>query len=91
MLTIKQNQNLLDMVVQHTGQLDNLFLLAQLNALSITGDLVAGHQLQEVPVTDKRVVNLFAKKEYDCTTFLKPVFTQGGIGFMKIGTSFIVS
>lgn len=91
MLHIKQNQNLLDMTVQYTGELSNLFLLAQLNGLSITADLTPGNNLNEVPVTDKRVSNLFAKIEYDCTTFLRPDLNKRGIGYMKIGTSFIVS
>jgi hypothetical protein len=91
MLTIKPNQNMLDMVVQHSGELANLFLLAQLNGVSITANLTPGNNLKPVPITDKRVVSLFEKIDYDCTTFIKPGINSRGIGYMKIGATFIVS
>jgi hypothetical protein len=91
MLFIKRDQTLLDMTEQYTGTVDSLFLLATANGISITADLVPGNSLQEVPVIDSRVTNYFVQKKYDCTTYLKPVLTLGGIGYMKIGTSFKVS
>lgn len=91
MLPIKQNQTMLDMSVQHTGDLSNLFLLAMANGKSITDDLVPGQELTAVPVTDKRVTRVFDKIEYDVTTAVKPGLILGGIGYMQIGTSFKVS
>lgn len=91
MLPIKQNQNMLDMTVQYTGVLDSLILLAQLNGVSITADLIAGNNLNEVPVVDNRVTSFFQKIEYDCTTVFRQALPPGGIGYMQIQTSFIVS
>lgn len=91
MPVIKQDQNMLDMVVQYSGSLDNLFTVALQNSLSATDSLTAGNSLQEMAVTNKRVVNLFARKEYDVNTVLRPILTLGGIGYMQIGTSFKVS
>ena len=90
MLPIKQNQTMVDMVVQHTGELANLFLISLTNGKSITEDLVPGQSLQAVPVTDKRVTRVFEKIEYDVITLLKPGLILGGIGYMQIGTSFKV-
>lgn len=81
---------MLDMAVQHTGELDNLFLLALANGKGITDDLVPGQSLQVVAVTDKRVTRVFEKIEYDVITVLKPALILGGIGYMQIGTSFKV-
>lgn len=91
MLSIKQNQTLPDMAVQHTGSMESLFLLAVLNKKSITTELVPGDSLQDVPVTDKRVTRAFAKIEYDVITIILPPPVPGGIGYMQIGNSFKVS
>lgn len=91
MPVIKQNQTPLDMTVQYTGSLDNLFTVAMANGIGITDDLTPGNSIAEATATDKRVTNLFAKKEYDVTTGLRPILTLGGIGYMQIGTNFKVS
>lgn len=90
MLSIKQNQNLLDIAVQYTGELDNLMALAQANGISITSALLPGNTLVEVPVTNKRVTTTFERIEYDCTTIMRPPMSHRGIGYMIIGRTFKV-
>lgn len=94
MLTTKVNQNMLDMTVQHTGELSNLFALAVLNGKSITENIVPGTLLSPLTATERRTTKFFEAAEYDVVT-IEPSLTSftlpTGIGYMQIGTTFIVS
>jgi hypothetical protein len=87
---IKQNQNLFDATVQHSGALSNLFAVAVANGIGITDALVPGNNLVIPAVTDKAVVKKFLNDFYDIIT-IEPDVVQGGIGYMQIGTTFKVS
>lgn len=45
MKTVGQNQNLLDITIQYTGSLENLFEVAENTNLSITEELHAGDEV----------------------------------------------
>lgn len=91
---IKVNQTMLDMAVQHTGQLDGLFALATLNGKSITAQLEPGTTLLGFASTDRKVSNFFEQSQYDVVT-IEPSLTSftlpTGIGYMQVGSTFIVS
>ncbi|MBL0144941.1 MAG: hypothetical protein IPP48_03445 [Chitinophagaceae bacterium] len=94
MLVTKVNQNMLDLTVQHTGDLANLFALAKLNGISINHIPDAGNMLLPVEITEKKTVRFFEQINYDVVT-IEPSFTTPipltGIGSMQVGTTFIVS
>lgn len=87
--TLKKNQTIIDFVCQHTGALDNLFSVLIANDLSITDTITPGNFLN-VDVFTNNVVNYYLKTGEDILTFENNA-ERGGIGFMQIGSNFIVS
>ena len=90
MPVIKQNQTLFDMAVQYTGSLENLFLVAVQNQLSITSELIPGNSIAAA-ATEKRVTRYFESIVYDVVTIHKFPLPPGGIGYMQIENNFKVS
>lgn len=64
-IKVEKGQNLMDISVQETGRLENIFLIAQANNRSITDDLEAGMML-DIPeglLENKKVKNYYIKKK----------------------------
>lgn len=64
-IIVEKGQNLMDISVQETGRLENIFLIAQANNRSITDDLEAGMTL-DIPeglLENKKVKNYYIKKK----------------------------
>lgn len=91
MQIIKKHQNILDFTTQHAGTVTSLFVTAIANGIGITEDVAAGSLLMVAPADLKVVADLKSNK-VDVISFMPPggIFF-GGIGYMKIGTSFKVS
>ncbi len=92
--TIFHNQSLLDFAIQNTGDIESLFDFASENNLSITDSLSPGEKLI-VPDNTKKdvdILNYYTDKEILPATAIKYIQdeTEIGIGFMKIGSTFIV-
>ena len=87
---IKRQQTLVDYVVQNAGAVDYLFDTANLNGLSITDSLQPG-TLLKVKEENSKVTNVFNSFSIDIITPVRVRSTKSGIGYMKIGTNFIVS
>jgi hypothetical protein len=87
---IKRDQTALDYTIQNSGTLESLFDVLELNGLGATQDIVPG-TLLKAPVVEKAVINYYKGNPVDIITMIKPDEMKGGIGYMQIGTSFIVS
>ena len=91
--TVYQGQSFLDKVLETTGSVDNAFAMAILNGTSITDDVVIGQELKATAVTLKSVVSIFNEKKRPATAITMEQLQEienNGIGFMQIGTTFIV-
>ncbi len=90
-LQLKNRQNLSDFVTQQTGDIAGLFTTAKMNGLSITQEVAEGTILSVFAMNSK-VINYLKDMSVDIVSAQKASLLQpGGIGFMQIGTSFIVS
>jgi hypothetical protein len=95
-VTVIDKQTMIDIPMQEYGAIDKLFIMAQALNKSITADLMPG-ELLIIPVVQlnakeasisyllKKAINVVASGE------LKPGINRRGIGYMKIGATFIVS
>lgn len=93
---IKTRQNTTDLVAQYFGAIDSLFVMAQMNGISITEDVVPGNNLisltpslSQVRGGSQQVVNYYLKTGLDIASEPLPIDNafpraNGGIGFMKI-------
>jgi hypothetical protein len=89
---LKKHQTFLDYTTQHSGSLDGLFEMAQLNGLTITENVVPGTSLQKL-VFNNRVAEEYKKMGVDVVSNkdLGIEITVGGIGAMQIGNTFKTS
>lgn len=91
-IEVQQGQNLLDVSVEYTGKLGNLFAIALMNGnISITDDLTAGNAMQvddSLDVVNKKNLDYYKKKAVHPATGA----TDGlqGIGYWSIGQNLIV-
>ena len=99
MITVLNNQSLLDIAVQYTGTIENAFKIAVANGLSLTDELEPGEQLI-IPADEEMnndVVSYFSAKGIQPATgltendLLIAQTVQRGIGYMQIGKTFKVS
>lgn len=92
--TIYHNQSLLDFAIQHTGDIESLFDFAKENNLCITDSLTAGEQLIVPDTTSKDIdiLNYYTNKKILPASAIKILQeeTGKGIGYMKVGSTFIV-
>lgn len=58
-LTVKSNQSLMDMAVEHLGAFDAVVELAFANDISITDSLETASEIDEVDVFDEKTAKLF--------------------------------
>jgi hypothetical protein len=96
-ITALNNQSLFDLAVQCTGSIENTFLIAQANNLSITDLLVSGSQLvipAEV-IVNSDIKNYFDKNKIHPATGTTDGTEDGeqeleGISYWIINKNFIV-
>ena len=60
-IVVLHHQSLLDLAVQHTGSVENAFLLALQNGKSLTDDLVAREQLSLENTKNNKDILSFTK------------------------------
>jgi hypothetical protein len=93
----KQGQNFWDLVIQETGSIDNAFEMSLLNPDRSVTDVVAiGTDIISSSITRKKIVDQFNELNFPATAEEFPSSGDlspniGGIGYMQIETSFIVS
>lgn len=88
-MILKKNQSLVDFVAQYSGTVDELFTVAVGNGIGITDEVAPGTALV-VAAVELRVTKYFAGSLLDvCTNETIPA-TLGGIGYMQMGTNFII-
>lgn len=92
-VTVKDGQTLFDIAVQSLGIVDRVFELAQLNGLGITDELVSGQiiELPDVKFEHEDIVKHFTKPWFPASGDADSDLILGGIGYMQIGTNFVVS
>jgi hypothetical protein len=89
-MIIKRGQTILDFTAQYAGKVDELFKVAIGNNTGITDFIAPGTELAVTPVA-LDVVKYFTGSQLDVISFLDDNTELGGIGYMQIGTNFIVS
>lgn len=72
-ISVKDNQSIIDMAIQHCGSAEAAFDLAALNGLSITDKLVPGQTLILPDVVNRNIVEYYAGKGIVPTTDLDQV------------------
>lgn len=95
-ITVLHNQSLLDIAIQHTGDVTNAFALAVANGISVTDDLQPGADLV-IPddiTTDADILNYYSAKGLQpatgyTATAIAPELE--GIGYWIIQKNFKVS
>ena len=90
---VYSGQSFLNKVVEATGSLDNAFAMGLLNGRSITDEYIVSEALLSTSKTNFGVVAFFRERKpaTAITESHKAIIpANGGIGFMKIGTTFIV-
>lgn len=90
---VEHKQSLLDIALQHSGNIDSLFELAALNNLSITDDLNYGSSLEVGGSVNNDVVETYLDKSIIPATDIdnsQPLLLEG-IGYWIVGTDFKVS
>lgn len=90
---VYQGQSFLDKVIETTGNIENGFKMSILNGVSITDDVVIGQELKTTGVTLKSVVSIFNDNKRPATAITMEQMQEiesKGIGYMRIGSTFIV-
>ena len=95
-IVVLHHQSLLDLAVQHTGSVENAFILALQNGKSLTDDLVAGEQLDlENTKNNKDILSYHQSKKLQPATGVSRTgdssFQLRGIGYWVISNDFKVS
>ena len=93
---ILHNQSILDLAIQHTGSVENAFILALQNGKSLTDDLVAGEQLYlENTKNNKDILSYYQSKKLQPATGVShtggSLLQLQGIGYWVIQTDFKIS
>lgn len=95
-IVVLHHQSLLDLAIQHTGSVENAFLLALSNGKSLTDDLTAGEELSlENAQNNKDILSYYqSKKLQPATAFSQnreDIIAVQGVGHWAIQGNFIVS
>lgn len=92
--TVKENQSILDLVTQNVGTIEAAFEFCATNSLSISEDIFSG-QVVDIPDSVEKnieVADYFTGRKIELATGFPIIEAPlGGIGYMQIGTNFIVS
>jgi hypothetical protein len=87
---MQQRQTVADFTCQHCGTMEALFLLAELNGISVTENVAPGTELKAIP-TENKIIAFYANSILDIVTEDIDRVKPGGIGYMQIQNDFIVS
>lgn len=99
MAIVLHNQSLLDIAIQHTGNVLNAFLIAQANGLAVSDELSTG-QILIIPETvqkDTDILNYYTSRAIQPATAITTIIDDNtepkleGIGYWIIGDDNIVS
>lgn len=93
---ILHHQSFLDLAIQHTGSVENAFVLALQNGKSLTDDLVAGEQLYlENTKNNQDILSYYQSKKLQPATGVSHTGGSSlqlqGIGYWVISNDFKVS
>lgn len=91
-ITSRQGQWLGDIAVRESGSIEAIIEMSIANEIAVTEVLAAGTPLAAPTPIDRRVLNYYRTNGINpatVTTLEQKTF--GGIGFMAVGISFIVS
>ncbi len=90
-IEIKNGQNFLDVVLEATGDLDNVLIMAWANDLSITDSYEIGKEYKVVGKLNKNnIANLQLYIPATGSEFIEDL-SRAGISFWAINRNFIVS
>ena len=95
-IVVLHHQSFLDLAIQHTGSVENAFLLALSNGKSLTDDLTAGEQLSlENAQNNKDILSYYQSKKLQPATGVSRTGDSSlqlqGIGYWVISNDFKVS
>ena len=95
-IVVLHHQSFLDLAIQHTGSVENAFLLALSNGKSLTDDLTAGEQLSlENAQNNKDILSYYQSKKLQPATGVSHTGGSSlqlqGIGYWVISNDFKVS
>ena len=93
-IKVNEGQNLMDVSIQHLGDMTGVFALAKLNNISITDHLTPGTELKLPPIINPDLVYYLADKNVIPATSDSAgvsTSTPDGIDFMEIENTFIVA
>lgn len=97
-VTVLHNQSILDFAIHHTGEVSNCFAIAVANGIAVSDDLIAGSDLviPETVKNNRDILNYYTAKQIKPATAITNDNTAypeqlGGIGYMQIGSNFIVT
>lgn len=91
MITVRENQSMLDLALIAGGTIECLFELAEENDISPTGRVLPGREVStdSVKTINRDVLDFYTKNNISPATIKSPeLFT--GIGYMVIGKDFKV-
>ncbi len=99
MATVLHNQSLLDIAIQWTGSVANVFLIAQANGLAVSDEITPGTDLiiPDTVVLDTDIKNYYTSRAIQPATALTTIIDDNtepspeGIGYWIIGDDNIVS
>ena len=88
----KQGQWLGDITVRESGDLSSVVEMAVDNDISVTENMTIGSELVKPEAINRRVMNYYEINNiYPATAMEREPGTPGGIGYMAVGVTFIVS
>ena len=96
-VTVLHNQSLLDIAIQHTGSVANVFLIAQANGLAVSDEITPGDELivPDTVVLDTDIKTYYTSRAIQPATTITEqiaeIVKQRGIGYMQIGRTFKVN
>lgn len=95
-IIVLHHQSFLDLAIQHTGSVENAFILALSNGKSLTDDLVAGEQLSlKNTKNNKDILSYYQSKKLQPATGVSHTGDSSlqlqGIGYWVISNDFKVS
>ena len=94
-IVVLHHQSFLDLAIQHTGSVENAFIIALQNGKSLTDDLVAGELLTlENPKNNKDILSYYQSKKLQpatAVTQLPEIERLEGIGYWAISVDFKIS
>lgn len=95
-MEIHSRQSIFDVALQHCGNLESAFSIAELNGLSLTDDLEVGASMAMPEADNKQVVQYYATNKIEPATAITQdeinaiLATGEGIEFWGIEYDFIV-